>query len=226
MKTQRLGRFKVAARSWSGPRNRLPRFLNFGTVVATSLFASCGGATDPDPMLLPAFLPPVLGIDSIVVGVSRFACAQWIGDVPDENQRLILDLVFPKSPTDPEGNQALSHHVTAVEEAGGQIVHHLRFKAVRADLAASAVADLYGMRMLDYALNVPYSDRFDFPVAAPFAGTSSSAESAFLEAGGQVDSVLEHVKTIIGAIPNDSVDLLRQHPQFDRIGLPAARCQG
>ena len=192
------------------------------SLAISVLLVGCDGTTEPQ--LLPAHVPPTLGVDSIVTGSFRFACGTWIGERPDPAQRVIADLSFVKSPSDTLGDRPSPDHLTDVRATGGRILRELRFTAARADIPAGAVEDLHRSGTLDYALSVPYADRFDYEVAAPFSGDPAQAEAEFTAAGGRVEAVLENVSILTGAIPSDSADAVRALPTFRRIEIVTSRC--
>jgi hypothetical protein len=157
-----------------------------------------------------AEIPPILGIDSVVVGQPVFFCSRWVEGFDPPSGRMIVDLYFGRAGPEVPPDRPLHEQITAVEHHGGRILHRFQFPAVRADIPASRIPELYQSGSLNLARAVPYSDRFDWPVMVGYIDPPGDAELArFADLGGRLTHVFETFPAIAGDLPDAAFPALR-----------------
>ncbi len=167
--------------------------------------------------------PPVLGIDSLVVGSLSYSCRRWNVE-PSRSSLMMLDLYFWRGLGDSD-RAPRADHIAALERENGRIVSSLHFPAVRAVVSADAVERLAEMQVVNYARAVPYSDRHDVKILVQFTGGSEQDWTGIIEGlGGSVDLMIGGLLIVSAVLPDDRATELRAHPSVSIVEVNGLGC--
>lgn len=182
---------------------------------------ACGSPLGVAPPDVP--LPPVLGVDSLVVGEMAFRCGRWIADEPpaDHEGWAVLDLYFRRA-----AGGASAGDQTAVHAVGGQVIEPFEsFPVLRVVIALDSIPRLWDLQVLDHARTVPYSDRKDVPFTSEFTGgLEDDWRLVIEEAGGSVDRVIPQLAIVSGVLPDSAAEAVRGHVLVRYVELNGQLC--
>ena len=221
------------ARIWNETRRMILMKIRFGRgthplpagllILAFLLVSACH-----NPVAVPeAEIPPVLGIDSAVVGPLLYACGRWREDYDPPKGRMIVDLFFGRSGPEAPPDCPLADQVEMVERHGGEILHVFNFPAVRVDIRSSRIPDLYSSGLINLVgRGVPYRDRYDWPVLVWYEEYPTAYEyQRFEDLGGRITKVLPHFPSLAGDLPDASFPLLRADSGVESVEASGIYCR-
>ena len=210
-------------------RDCVPRIGSVGRGVAgraapLCLLAAIMACGSPLAMTQPDVpLPPVLGVDSLVVGEMAFRCGRWVSDEPPAGYDgwAFLDLYFRRAAGEPS---AADH--AAVNAVGGQVIEPFEaFPILRVLIALDSVPRLWEQAVLDHARTVPYSDRKDVRFTSEFsAGLEDDWRLVIEDAGGSIDRVIPQLAIVSGTLPDSAAATVRSHVLVRYVELNGQLC--
>jgi len=173
-----------------------------------------------------AIPPPVLGLDSVVVGAVLFGCSEWQQDKPPASQRLIVDVFFGRAGPNSPPDRPLNDDLAEVESLGGEILHVFHFPAARVNISSRSIPDLETRVGMNHARTVPYSDRFDWKVMVGYSSEPSEEDLArFRDLGGELIYVFTFTPMISGILPDQSFPVLRADPRVSFVEAGGIYCR-
>lgn len=143
-------------------------------------------------------------IGDLMIGGVVWTCGHWTHGRPDADS-VTLDLYLGRSGPKQPMDRPTSRQLEGLREAGVSIVEIYHAPAVRARLAPDVMRSL----AVPTARMAPNSDQSNLRVIIGLSVSPDSGLATFRRHGGAVKNVFEQINAVGGAIPNDSLPVLR-----------------
>lgn len=203
----------------------VPSITGHVLILAAGLFLAlclgCGSESPSAPDLEDPTPPPLLGMDSVVIGDILFACDRWSSGTPPTHDQLIVDVFFGRSgPSDPD-DRPLEAQLHQIHSLGGQVLHQFNFPAVRATVPTRNIPELSA----NHVREVPFGDRFDWSVTVGLLRSLEAGDTLlFRSLGGEPGHVFSWKTMFLGRLPDAGIAALRTYPQVGWVEASGIGC--
>jgi len=182
------------------------------------LLAGCGEVAGPGERAAWE-APPSISVGHLEVGDILWVCGDWPHGRPTQDS-LTVDLYLGRTGPDQPMDRPTAGQLEGLREAGVNILDVFHVPAVRARLTPEVVPHL----RVPAVRAVPDRNETNVLLTMSYLVSRDSAVSVFRRHGGEVTDVYEFINALSGAIPDDSLTVLRATELFGYTDLQIPSC--